>query len=122
MKITRDQARTALLEEFSLISPELRLTGDGRAAVQPGTSLLDGPLDMEFKLRARGRAAHLLKYLGTLEGEPDVLGYTGCNLPLRIGGTLRAPDTSEINRMLTALAVDKSGAGDLLNKLLGGGK
>ena len=122
VKITRDQARTALLEEFSLISPELRLTGDGRAAVQPGTSLLDGPLDMEFKLRARGRAAHLLKYLGTLEGEPDVLGYTGCNLPLRIGGTLRAPDTSEINRMLTALAVDKSGAGDLLNKLLGGGK
>lgn len=122
VKVTRDDARTARLEEFTLISPELRLSGDGRAAVEPGASILDGALAMEFKLRARGRAAHLLKYLGTLEGEPDVLGYTGCNLPLRIGGTLRAPDTSEINRTLTALAVEKSGAGDLLNKLLGGGK
>lgn len=122
VKVTRNDARTALLEEFSLISPELRLTGDGRAAVEPGASILDGALAMEFKLRARGRAAHLLKYLGTLEGEPDAFGYTGCNLPLRIGGTLRAPDTSEINRTLTALALEKSGAGDLLNKLLGGGK
>ncbi|MBX3750301.1 MAG: hypothetical protein KF897_09450 [Opitutaceae bacterium] len=122
VKVTRDDPQTARLEDFTLISPELRLTGDGRSAVEPGASILDGALAMEFKLRARGRAAHLLKYLGTLEGEPDVLGYTGCNLPLRIGGTLRAPDTSEINRTLTALAVEKSGAGDLLNKLLGGGK
>jgi len=120
--VRRDDPQAAELTDFALISPELRLTGSGRAAAPAGTSLLDGPLDMEFKLRARGRAAHLLKYLGTLEGEPDVLGYTACTLPLRIRGTLRAPDPGEINRALTALAVEKSGAGDLLNKLLGGGK
>lgn len=120
--VKRDDAHNAVLEDFALISPELRLTGTGRAAVAPGASVLDGSLAMDFKLRARGRAAHLLKYLGTLEGEPDVLGYTGCTLPLRVGGTLRAPDTSELNRALAALALEKSGAGDLLNKLLGGGK
>jgi hypothetical protein len=120
--IARDDSLTTVLKDFALISPELRLSGGGQAAVQPGASLLDGPLTMEFKLRARGHAAHLFKYLGVLESEPDELGYFACNLPLRVGGTIRAPDTSEINRTLTNLALEKSGASDLLNKLLGGGK
>jgi len=120
--VARDDSLTTVLKDFALISPELRLSGDGRATVPPGASLLDGPLTMEFKLRARGHAAHLFKYLGVLDAEPDELGYFACNLPLRVGGTIRAPDTSEINRALTSLAVEKSGAGDLLNKLLGGGK
>ena len=120
--VARDDSLTTVLKDFALISPELRLTGGGQATVPPGASLLDGPLTMEFKLRARGHAAHLFKYLGVLEAEPDELGYFACNLPLRVGGSIRAPDTSEINRTLTNLALEKSGAGDLLNKLLGGGK
>jgi hypothetical protein len=120
--VVRDDTLAAVLKNFTLISPELRLTGVGEAGAKPGTSLLDGPLAMEFKLRARGRTAHLLKFLGALEAEPDELGYAACNLPLRIGGTLSQPDTGELNRALTNLAIDKSGAGELLNKLLGGGK
>ena len=81
---------------------------------------------MEFKLRARGHTADLLKFLGKLEAQPDELGYSGCTLPLKVGGTLGKPDTSELNNALASLAIEKSGvldkAGDLFNRLIPGGK
>jgi hypothetical protein len=81
---------------------------------------------MEFKLRARGRMAELLKYLGKLDTTTDDLGYAGCTLPLKIGGTMGQPDTSELNRALANLALEKAGvtekASELFNKLLGTGK
>lgn len=120
--LTRDDTLAAVLKDFTLISPEVRLTGAGEARPAPGAPLLEGALAMEFKLRARGHTADLFKYLGVLETQPDELGYTACNLPLRVAGTLGSPDTGELNRALTALAVEKSGAGDLLNRLLGGSK
>jgi hypothetical protein len=118
----RDQSLAAVLRDFTLIAPELRVSGEGKVAPQPGVSWLDGPLTMEFKLRARGQTAHLLNFLGALESDPDELGYAACNLPLRISGTLAAPDASELNRALANLALEKSGAGNLLDRLLGGGK
>ena len=74
--------------------------------------------------RARGRQGELLKYLGALEPQIDDLGYATCTVPLKIGGTLGKPDTSEVNSKLTALALEKSGFGDkaaeFLNKIRGG--
>ena len=123
---TRDAALNTVLKDFTLISPELRLSGGGQATHRPGAALLGESLAMEFKLRARGRTAELLKYLGALEAQPDDLGYAACTLPLKISGTLGRPDTGELNRRLAALALEKSGvtdkASELFNKLLGGGK
>lgn len=118
----RDQTLTTVLKDFTLISPEVRLTGSGQAKPSAGAALLDSVLAMEFKLRARGHMADLFKYLSVLDAQVDELGYAACNLPLRIGGTLGRPDTSEINQALASLALEKSGAGDLLNRWLGGGK
>ena len=124
--LSRDEALNTTLKDFALISPELRLTGSGRVTHQPGAALLDDTLAMEFKLRARGRQGDLLKYLGVLEPPPDALGYVACTLPLKIGGTLGRPDTSELNGRLAALAAEKSGvtdkAADLFNRLRGAGK
>ncbi|MEY2878726.1 MAG: hypothetical protein RLZZ15_1106 [Verrucomicrobiota bacterium] len=118
----RDAALNTVVKDFTLIAPEVRLSGGGEVAHRPGTKLLAQALAMEFTLRARGHTAELLKYLDRLDAAPDELGYAACTLPLRIGGTLDQPDASEIARALTALAVEKSGATELFNKLIGGGK
>jgi hypothetical protein len=122
--VSRDAGLNTTLRNFSLISPEVRLTGNGTALHTPGSSLLDDSLAMEFTLRARGRQGELLKYLGALEPQTDDLGYATCSVPLKVGGTLGKPDTSELNSKLTALAIEKSGFGDkaaeLLNKIRGG--
>jgi hypothetical protein len=80
---------------------------------------------MEFQLRARGRHADLLKYIGVLDEPPDELGYRPSSLPLKVAGTLAQPDTSELNERLAAIALEKSGVGDraaeLFNRLRGGG-
>ncbi|MSU51010.1 MAG: hypothetical protein EXS37_18280 [Opitutus sp.] len=121
--VSRDAAQNAMLKEFTLISPEVRLTGSGTALHKAGASLFEDSLAMEFKLRARGRQGELLKYLGALEPQPDAFGYLGSTLPLKIGGTLGKPDTAELNGRLAALALEKSGvtekAADLFNKVFG---
>lgn len=124
--VTRDAALNTVLKDFTLISPEMRLTGGGQTKHQAGAPLLDETLAMEFKLRARGYTAELFKKLGKLEPQSDELGYAACTLPLKVGGTLGRPDTSELSNELASLAVEKSGmldkAGDLLKGLIPGGK
>ncbi len=124
--MSRDAAFNTTLKDFTLISPELRLTGGGTALHRPGSSLLEDALAMEFKLRARGRPGDLLKYLGVLETQPDDFGYATCTLPLKINGTLAKVETNELNARLAAIALEKSGvtdkAADLVNKIFGGGK
>ena len=119
--LARDPALNTVLKDFTLIAPEMRLTGGGQATHKPGAPLLDEALAAEFKLRARGHTGDLLKYLGALDATADELGYAACTLPLKVGGTIGRPDTSELNNKLTTLAIEKSGALDLLNKLIPGG-
>ena len=124
VSVARDAALNTTLRNFTLISPEVRLTGSGTALHKAGSSLLEDSLAMEFTLRARGRQGELLKYLGALEPQTDELGYAACTVPLRVEGSLGRPDTSELNHKLAALAIEKSGFGDkaaeFLNKIRGG--
>ena len=119
--LTRDAALNLTLKDFTLIAPELRLAGTGRIDAKAGLELAAQPFVMEFKLGARGTTGRLLKSLAALETEkPDELGYFRSNLPLRVTGSLGKPDTSELQSALLKLAYEKSGAGDLLNRFLGG--
>jgi hypothetical protein len=119
--LTRDAALNLTLKDFTLIAPELRLAGTGRIDAKAGLELGAQPLVMEFKLGARGTTGKLLKSLAALETDkPDDLGYFRSNLPLRVTGSLGKPDTSELQSALVKLAYEKSGAGDLLNRFLGG--
>jgi hypothetical protein len=126
VRVTHDAAFNTILRDFTLITPELRLSGYGTALHQPGRSVFEDALAMKLRLRARGRQGELLKYLGVLEAQTDDLGYTDCSFPLAIGGTLGRPDAAELNRRLAALALAKPGltdkAAELLNKLWGGTK
>ena len=120
---SRDDTFRTTVKEFTLISPEFRLTGRGHAAWVPGRPPLDDVVTMELQLRARGRAAELMKYLGVLEPKPDDLGYAACTIPIRIGGTLARLDATDFSNRLVALAVEKTGltdkAVDWINRLRG---
>lgn len=124
--LSRDAELNTVLKDFTLIAPEMRLTGGGDIKHRAGAALLDATLAMDFQLRARGRHGELLKYLGALEAQPDELGYAACTLPLKVRGSLAKPDTSELSGKLQSLALEKSGVSekalDLFNKLRGGGK
>lgn len=124
--ITRDAARNTALREFTLIAPELRLTGAGTLLQRGDDGLLDDSLALEFSLRARGRQGDLLRHLGLLEPAVDDLGYASCRLPLRVAGTPARPDCGELAERLTALAAGKPGmadkAGDLLQRIIGAPK
>ncbi|MDO8542783.1 MAG: hypothetical protein Q7S40_20270 [Opitutaceae bacterium] len=125
--MSRDERLNTTLKDFTLISPEIRLAGQGHAVHEPGSRLFDDPLAMEFTLRvrARGRQGELLKYLGALDTQTDDLGYAACALPVKIGGTLGKPDASEFSNRVAALAVEKSGladkAAEFLNRIRGNG-
>lgn len=119
VSVTRDDELNTTLQDFSLISPEVRLTGKGALTAIAGKGLLEHSFNLELQLKARGHTASALQYLHVLAAEPDTLGYAACTLPLNVGGTLLNPDTSELQSALIKLAVEQSGAGDLLNRLLG---
>ena len=120
--LSRDAALNTTLKDFTLISPELRLTGGGTALHREGACLLEDSLAMEFKLRARGRQGDLLKYLGVLEAQPDDFGYAACTLPIQIGGRLSQVDASETSAKLMSVALEKSGVTDMVKQLFGAGK
>jgi hypothetical protein len=121
--VIRDAALNTTFKNFTLIAPEVRLTGSGTALHRPGATLLEDSLAMEFALRVRGRQGELLKYLNALEPQTDDLGYATCTVPLKVGGSLAKPDTTEVNGKLAALAIEKSGFGDkateFINKIRG---
>lgn len=123
MTISHDGARNLAVRDFALISPELRITGLGATEPAAGVSLVDQTLLMQYELRARGRAAELLKYLGALDTQADDLGYSSCTLPLMVRGSLAQLDTTELNAKLASLAVEKGGVGDraseFFNRLMG---
>jgi hypothetical protein len=119
--LSRDAALNTTLKDFTLIAPELRLAGTGKIAQQEKTELLAEALTMQFQLGARGHTGDLLKALGALDtAKKDDLGYFASTLPLKVTGTLGKPDTRELQAALLKLAYEKSGAGNLLDKFLGG--
>jgi hypothetical protein len=117
--LSMDPGRNTVLKDVALISPEIRLSGGGRVAYQPGVPILNQPLEATFHLRARGRTADFFRLAGMLDSHADDLGYYAFNEPLVIGGTLGKPDTSRLQAQLFKDAYRNSGAEDLFDKLLG---
>lgn len=118
----RDEAMNLVLRDFSLISPAVRIRGAGQVSYDPGKPLLEQALDLQLTLAARGRLGELLGQVKLLKAEQDALGYTSFTTPIQVGGTLAQTDTSDLQRKLLNLALEKSGVGEAINKILGGGK
>jgi hypothetical protein len=126
VRVSHDAAFNTVLRDFNLIAPQLRVSGYGTALHKPGRTVWEDALAMKFALRARGRLAELLQYLGVLDAQADALGYKFCMFPAPLGGSLVQPDATELRRQLTGLAAERGGltdrAADLLNRLFGAGR
>jgi hypothetical protein len=118
----RDEAMNLVLRDFSLISPAVRIRGAGQVSYDPEKPLLQQALDVQLTLAARGRLGELLGQVKLLKAEQDALGYTSFTTPIRIGGTLARTDTSDLQRRMLNLALERSGVGEAFNRILGGGK
>jgi len=114
LAVTRDPQLNLRLQDFSLISPQVRLGGTGEIRAVAGTDLAKQPLDLRLQLGARGHLADQMNRASLLDGKKDDLGYVGFTVPVHVGGTLSNPDTGELK---TALV--KAAAGSLLNSILG---
>lgn len=114
LAVARDEQFNLRLQDFSLIAPEVRLGGTGEIRFRADQELVRQPFDLRVQASTRGRLAELLGKAGLLDGRQDNLGYAGLSAPLRIGGTLTAPDTGELRAVLL-----KAASASLLESLRG---
>jgi hypothetical protein len=104
VSVTRDADLNFNLKDFTLISPEVRLTGTGEIHYGEGAPILAQSLELRLQLGARGKLGDLMSRASLLDGRQDNLGYSGFVVPFRVTGTLEKPDTSEIKAALLKAA------------------
>lgn len=94
VQLNRDERLNVQLEQFALLSPEVRLTGRGTITHVEGRPILQQPLSLTFALAARGKLEQQLARLRALDGTKDDLGYAKMRESGTLGGTLSRPDPS----------------------------
>lgn len=88
------------LDDFTLISPTIRLTGSGTILQQEGVPLLKQPLTAQFEMSAHGNVAELFGKQGMLQGGTDTLGYSPLFTPIKVNGTLTEIGTDAFMHLL----------------------
>jgi hypothetical protein len=94
VRLVRDESLDLTLEDFSLVSPEVRLLGKGVVSYAADKTLLEQPLNATLSFAARGKTEQTFGKLHLIDGTRDELGYARAQLPVTIGGTLSRPDPS----------------------------
>lgn len=107
VRLARDELFNMNLEEISLVSPEIRLTGRGSVSHVDDRPLLDQPLSASLHFAARGKVEQLLGKLRLLDGTKDELGYSRTKETITVAGSLTKPDpTGFFTKIATAKLVD----------------
>jgi hypothetical protein len=107
VKLVRDAALNVNLEDFSLVSPEIRLIGKGTVTYAADKPLLEQPLSASLTIAGRGKLEDTLGKLRLLSGEKDELGYAKAREAVTLAGTLARPDpTAFFTRIATAKLTD----------------
>lgn len=103
VRLARDPALNLRLDDISLVSPEIRLIGQGTVTHVPGKPLLEQPLRASLTLAGRGIVETHLGKLRLLSGARDDLDYAKTKEALTLEGTLARPDpTAFFTRIATA--------------------
>lgn len=92
VRLVRGESLDMTLEDFSLVSPEIRLLGKGTVTYVADKPLLEQPLSITLSLAGRGKLEQLLGKLHLTDGSRDELGYLRTGQPVTIGGTPAKPD------------------------------
>jgi hypothetical protein len=101
VKISHDAtASLTTMEDFTLISPTIRLVGNGSILQQEGVPLMKQPLTAQFELSAHGHAADVFGKQGMLQNGTDALGYSPFFTPIKVSGTLSEIGTDTLMNLL----------------------
>lgn len=105
LNIDRGANGDIILSDLSLISPSLRLLGDGRITYRPNLAFWLQPLEITLNLSARDQLGDSLQQLGLLDGEADNLGYLPLVSSFTLDGSLARIGTAELQQLLTRALV-----------------
>lgn len=89
-------------DRIELIAPQLRMAGGGQLRLdrEQGFQILQQPLNLSFRLGAKGRLGELFNTIGLLRSSADADGFRALNREIRVGGTLAQPDMSDLWNMI----------------------
>jgi len=90
-----------ILSDLSLISPSLRLLGEGRITYRPNLAFWLQPLEITLNLSARDQLGAALQQLGLLNSEADSLGYLPLISSFTLDGSLARIGTTELQDLIT---------------------
>ncbi len=100
LNLERAQSGNVIISELSLISPALRLVGDGRINYREGLAFWLQPLALRMDLSARDEIGVALTRLGLLNSQADALGYLPLVTDFTLDGSLANIGTKELERLL----------------------
>ena len=107
LRLVREPSLNVQLQDISLVSPEIRLLGNGTVTYTAGQPLLAQPLSVTLTLAARGKFEQLLGKLKELDGGRDELGYAKTKNAIALSGTLAKPDPRPyFNRLASSKLTD----------------
>ncbi len=98
-ELVKDGPNTAI-KNFTLISPELRMAGEGSIQYQPGVAIYKQPLVAQINLFAQGGLGDAMKKLGLLKPEADPLNYFPLNSPVVLEGSLAKITSDKFAQLL----------------------
>lgn len=109
VRLSRDESFNVKISDFTLVSPIVRLQGDGLVSYDRNRSLLDQALQVRMNMGVMGSAEKALARAKSplLSGERDDLGYMKLSEPFVIGGTLDKPDPGQLYSMLGRSVLDR---------------
>lgn len=96
----RDEQLNFVLQDFSVLAPDLHLEGAGKIQYREGVPILKQPMEIRLRMGARGALEETLGSIGVLGEETDEQGYVPLRHDFVISGTLANPDTTSFYGML----------------------
>lgn len=107
LRLKRASAGDVELSEISLISPTVRLLGNGRISYRADLPIWNQPLLVQMRFAARDAFAKNLETLKLLQAQPDNLGYMPLIRDLTLDGSLASVGTGEIERLLASAFAER---------------
>jgi hypothetical protein len=110
VRLSRDQSLNTRLADFSLVSPVIRLQGQGEGLItyEAGKSLIDQPLQLPVYMGVMGpvEAKISKSKLPVLSDERDELGYLKLREPFTVTGTLAKPNAGQLYSQIRRSLID----------------
>ncbi len=101
LELNRAPGGNLVLRDLAVISPGLRLLGNGSIVYEEGTPIWMTPLALTLQLAAREEIGALLGRLNLTKPDADALGYRPLVQAVHLDGSLSQVGTAELGRLLS---------------------